>query len=101
MAKVLPEVSDAEVPADARRDRGGSVCLPKRPHRPDERVGFAQLREGDLPRLVLADPSLDQLLVTRVEMLRQLLDDFALARRIETKTGKALAHVSAPKDAAL
>jgi hypothetical protein len=64
------------------RDRP-TACLTQRSHVIGERVVLLQLFERELPGIVVTHAIGAKLLVTLVKMLRQLLDDFTLARRVQ------------------
>jgi hypothetical protein len=59
-----------------------------------ERLGFGQLLEGAATRLRVAASSRAELLVSLVQVLRELLDDLGLARRAQPQPGEMRAQMS-------
>jgi len=96
VAQVLPELGRGPPAWHAGRGRGLDVCLAQGSHVAGQRVAVEQFVHRKTPRVGFAASAFSELVVSLVEMLRQLLDDLCLAGRTEPQRSQPWPQVLGP-----
>ena len=96
IAQVLEETGEHMVGGNSGCDGRRAVRLTQRSHLLRKCLGFAQFLQRQTTRLAFKGSSLAELLISLVEMLRQLFDDLRLPLRPQSQAAEASAQILGP-----
>ena len=96
VVQILPKIAQERPRGRSRGDWGSHVRLTQRPHRRGERVRLEQFLNRETSRVGIAGAVAAKFVVSRIEVLRKLFDNFRFARRIESQLGETRTEMVDP-----